>query len=111
MYIVTGASSGIGLATAQELLSRGETVVVVARRPNAFDTLQQQYGTNVDAVYADVALTEGLEKIANAVKGRPIKGIVHSAGTPIALANYTQLDPGQMVRDMACACRSAYRLE
>ena len=32
MYIVTGASSGIGQAIALELLARGEVVLAVARR-------------------------------------------------------------------------------
>jgi NADP-dependent 3-hydroxy acid dehydrogenase YdfG len=52
--IVTGASSGIGEATAKALAAEGATVVVAARRMDRLDELVATIGAGATAVECDV---------------------------------------------------------
>ncbi|WP_405550278.1 SDR family oxidoreductase [Streptomyces globisporus] len=52
---MTGGSSGIGLATAEEFLARGARVVITGRRQGALDAAAATLGENVTAVRTDVA--------------------------------------------------------
>jgi NAD(P)-dependent dehydrogenase (short-subunit alcohol dehydrogenase family) len=45
--IVTGATRGIGLGIAQELVARGGRVVITARKPDELDEAVRQLGTDV----------------------------------------------------------------
>ena len=80
-YVVTGASSGIGLCVARRLLARGERVVVVARRGHA---LEERFGDELRAriVPADLSLPESVETVAQATKASfgAVRGFVHCAG-------------------------------
>lgn len=100
MYIVTGASSGIGYAIVCELLQRGMCVVSVARRTIANEKIHQ-YGSRAISISADVTTDEGLRSIALAVANSPIKGIVHAAGSTIPLTPYESLSVDDLIRDMA----------
>ena len=64
--VVTGASSGIGLAFARELVRRGYKVLAVARRRDRLDALAteaaKQSGT-VAAFAADLGTAEGLKLV------------------------------------------------
>ncbi|MET9271376.1 SDR family NAD(P)-dependent oxidoreductase [Kribbella sp. NPDC003557] len=53
-WIITGASSGLGLALAEGALAAGERVVGTARRVERFDTLAARYGGQFLAVEHDV---------------------------------------------------------
>ena len=101
MYIVTGASSGIGQAIALELLTRGEMVLAVARREGAFATLEHAHSENLIGVNADVSHPDGIERIHNAATRQPLKGIVHSAGSSVPLGDYASVTPENLVHDMA----------
>jgi NAD(P)-dependent dehydrogenase (short-subunit alcohol dehydrogenase family) len=64
--IVTGASSGIGAATARELASQGAKVVLAARREDKLNTLVleiKQQGGEALAVPTDVAVSEQLSRL------------------------------------------------
>jgi NAD(P)-dependent dehydrogenase (short-subunit alcohol dehydrogenase family) len=81
VVIVTGASSGIGRATAIRLGRAGYTVVLAARRVNELKTAADQIGTAV-AVPTDVrdpAAIDALIARALEVDGR-IDGLVNNAG-------------------------------
>ena len=81
VVIVTGASSGIGRATALRLGRAGMTVVLAARRADLLDEVAAEIGTAV-VVPTDVrdpAAIEALVARARAVDGR-IDALVNNAG-------------------------------
>jgi len=81
VVIVTGASSGIGRATALRLGRAGMTVVLAARRADLLDEVAAEIGTAV-VVPTDVrdpAAIEALVARAREVSGR-IDGLVNNAG-------------------------------
>jgi NAD(P)-dependent dehydrogenase (short-subunit alcohol dehydrogenase family) len=55
--VITGGNSGIGLATAQRLVSDGAFVVITGRRQSELDEAVKQIGTNVSAVQFDERTT------------------------------------------------------
>jgi NADP-dependent 3-hydroxy acid dehydrogenase YdfG len=54
VVVITGASAGIGAATARLLAGRGTALVLVARRRTALDEVASQCGSRAQAVVADV---------------------------------------------------------
>lgn len=64
VIVITGASSGIGLATAEAALSRGAKVVMAARSERTLQELKERLGGEIAVVAADVGSREDLEKVA-----------------------------------------------
>lgn len=82
-WIITGASSGLGLALAEAALEAGEHVVGTARRIERFDGLTAKYGERMLAVEHDVRDTDGAAAVAQRALrefGR-IDVLVNNAGT------------------------------
>lgn len=84
--IVTGGSSGIGLATARTFAEEGARVVIAARRKEvlieAADQISQSTGTQVDWVETDVREPADLDRLVNSVidlHGR-IDVLINNAG-------------------------------
>jgi len=63
VIVITGASSGIGAATAQVLAKRGMSVVLVARRKPELETVAAQCGKNALAVVADVTVRADVRRV------------------------------------------------
>lgn len=77
--LVTGASSGIGLACANAFLAQGDIVVAHYRTGRgAVETLAARWGESVIPVEADLGEESGCERTV-AAAGRP-DVLVHSAG-------------------------------
>lgn len=101
-YIVTGASSGIGKATAIALAQRNRKVLAVARRQHLLDALARQYPQFITTLSADLADANAIEQLALAAQELGnILGVVHAAGTLIDLANYQQADTQKLLDGMA----------
>jgi len=49
--LILGATSGIGLALAEKLISNGSHVVAVGRRQGNLDQLQQKHGKEKVSIY------------------------------------------------------------
>ena len=67
VIVLTGASSGIGLATARNAAARGARLVLVARNGQAIEQIAQEItmqGGEAIAVAADVADAEDLKRVA-----------------------------------------------
>jgi NAD(P)-dependent dehydrogenase (short-subunit alcohol dehydrogenase family) len=69
VIVLTGASSGIGLATARAAAARGATLVLVSRNEEALKSIAEEcrgLGGRALAVAADVGRREDLERVAQA---------------------------------------------
>lgn len=81
LAVVTGAASGIGQALARLCAEAGHDLVLVADRGPldevAFEL--RQGGATVDALHADLGTTEGLDKLLDAVAGRPVDALLIDA--------------------------------
>lgn len=61
--VITGGSSGIGLATAHRFVEEGAYVFIVGRRRSELDKAAAVIGRNVTAVRGDVADLEDLDRL------------------------------------------------
>ena len=75
--ISTGASSGIGFELAKRCAKEGYDLLIAADEPEiekAAASLRED-GTEVEALQADLATTEGVDKLYAAVKGRQVDAL------------------------------------
>jgi NAD(P)-dependent dehydrogenase (short-subunit alcohol dehydrogenase family) len=99
VVIVTGASKGIGLATAQALLDRGARVALLARDATRLDAAVSAPGSaNAFGIAADVCDKAAVERAFDAVEkkwGR-IDGLVNNVG--FQFSRRIEISPEEEVR-------------
>src|SRR5210317_2145910 len=82
--IITGAGSGIGLATAKQLHEAGMAVVGVGRSEDKLATLREELGNSdrVATISADITATEAPQKIVDFTleKFGQINYLINNAG-------------------------------
>lgn len=86
--IVTGASSGIGFELAKLCAKNGFDLLVAADQPELEQAAHQfrTFGVAVDTVQADLATTEGVDKLYAAANGRPVDALLANAGEGLGKA-------------------------
>jgi short-subunit dehydrogenase len=82
LAIVTGASTGIGYELARCCAQNGYDLLVAADEPAINEAAQafRQIGVSVDAVEADLATLEGVDRLYAAARGRPVEALLANAG-------------------------------
>jgi NADP-dependent 3-hydroxy acid dehydrogenase YdfG len=88
--VITGASSGIGEATARALVADGHRVALLARRAERIQTLASELGEGALAIQADVtdrgSLVAAAERVQSELGGADI--LINNAGVML-LAPFT----------------------
>jgi len=82
--VVTGASSGIGMAFARELGGRGHPVLAVARRRERLEGLAREaaaHGGHIEPLVADLTTEQGLASVVRRIEElREIELLINNAG-------------------------------
>lgn len=85
-YIVTGGTSGLGLATAQALISEGARVLVSSRSQEKVDAAVAELGDGSHGIALDNASPEApatlFRTAAEAFPDSPVRGLMISVGGP-----------------------------
>jgi NAD(P)-dependent dehydrogenase (short-subunit alcohol dehydrogenase family) len=80
--VITGGSSGIGLAAAKKFVEEGAHVFIMGRRQSELDKAKAEIGKNISTVQGDVASLSDLDRLYQTVKAEKggVDIIVASAG-------------------------------
>jgi NAD(P)-dependent dehydrogenase (short-subunit alcohol dehydrogenase family) len=68
--LVTGGSSGIGLAAAKRFVAEGATVYITGRKQEALDAAVRAIGGNITAVRADSSSAADLDRVYSTIKSK-----------------------------------------
>jgi uncharacterized protein len=82
LAIVTGASAGIGYELAKCCAERRFDLLIAADQPAIYDAAQdfRVLGAAVEAIEADLATLDGVDRLYAAIKGRPVEALLANAG-------------------------------
>ena len=100
LALITGASSGIGSALAEDFARHGHNLVLVARNEDRLnqlrDRLHDQYGVAVQVIRKDLALESSAREVFEELQSRSIEVeiLVNNAGM-IVYGEFSNTDIGQ----------------
>jgi short-subunit dehydrogenase len=82
LAVVTGASAGIGYELAKLCAQNGYDLVIAADQAKIKDAAEdfRSSGASVEAVEADLATLEGVDRLYTATGGRPVSVLMANAG-------------------------------
>lgn len=82
--LITGASSGIGLAMARQMAERGYGLILVARRKDRLDTLKEEleklHSVKVVVLAQDLAEPDAAQKLVEATRIFKVDVLINNAG-------------------------------
>ena len=88
--VISGGTTGIGLATAQRFVAEGAHVFIFGRRQAQLDEAAKMLGHNVTAIQADAANLDDLDRVAAAVTDE--KGVVDIIVSNAAIVEQASID-------------------
>lgn len=107
--VVTGASSGIGFAFAEELAERGFDLILAARRVDKMQELatrlEQAHGVRVDTHEIDLGAADGPAKLVAATAGRDVGLVISNAGFGFKGAHETA-EPAMLTEMLMVNCNA-----
>lgn len=95
--LITGAGTGIGRALAHHAADQGMQVLGVGRRIAKLEEMQAYAPTNIQVLAADITLAEDRQRIADMLKEKTLKYLVHNAAIlePVAAFENIQTEAWQ----------------
>ena len=80
--LITGGNSGIGFATAKQIVQEGGKVIITGRDEKTLKTAQQELGANAQAIRADVGRLDEIDGLMKQVQEKygKIQGVFANAG-------------------------------
>ena len=105
--VVTGGSSGIGLATAQRFVDEGATVIITGRRRTKLDAAAAQLGLHAHAVPGDVTVPADLGRLYDAAER--LGGLDIVSPTPVS-AMARRWDPSARNTSRSCSTSTSKEL-
>jgi NAD(P)-dependent dehydrogenase (short-subunit alcohol dehydrogenase family) len=89
--VITGGSTGIGLATAKLFVREGAYVFITGRRQKELDEAVKAIGSNISGVQGDVAKLADLDRLYETVKGRGRIDIVFANAGIVEIATLKEV--------------------
>lgn len=96
LIFITGASAGIGAATARRFAREGHELILAARRKDKLESLRKEIGKKVHVLELDVTSRSAVEEAFK--KAGPVDVLINNAGLAIGLdkAQESNLDDWEM---------------
>lgn len=99
--VISGASRGIGLEFAKQLLARGDAVDASAREPRSspgLELLLQRYPKKLRVHPCDVGDADSIRSLASSLGGRPVDLLINNAGISGAHGGLEEVDREKMLQ-------------
>ena len=84
LFVVTGATSGLGNGCAQTLLNEGAKIIAVARDVQKLDKFYKEYPDQITAPSGDISKSATINQLIELVGNKYLDGILVNAGGPPA---------------------------
>ena len=92
LAVITGASSGIGAATAELLASNGFQVIAAARRIDRLQELAKK-NKSIEALQLDVTDQNSVDQFVKTLANRPVSVLINNAGGAFDSISIDKADP------------------
>lgn len=84
LFVVCGATSGFGKATAEALVTEGAKIIAVARGEEKLTALQKTAPAQIEILAGDISESNVIKRVIGLIGSRKLSGILINAGGPPA---------------------------